>query len=500
MSGGKHIKLAIIATLCEHPDAEKYKQRAFSSPEKMMEAMGKSQALTKADFLTPDDEGKYIIDSAGAWKNFDKIAKLVQDGGDKFTYEDFMKPLGSDPQKTLLESAKTHGGLGKIFTFGLWEGRFEEMERVWYKVPVPFRRDMGNGGLIAADLKRELFAAEGKETPEDRLAKADLTPADIRGAFTGKDNYEVVMAKLTAADDYLRKEYILLRDVSGDTLFDNRAEPWNKYGTIMKSLHEHGERLEVADYIKQVTYTKNILSRAAEHRALDKVFTPAHWADRLPEMLNLWSHVLEGWKTAPMTTADFDNSYAVAETLTYAKIFEKMSVTGKADLLKPLNKASEGEKPVLPLGLKAVWDNLDAVQAQLGKSGEQLTLADLRTPTGQMGNSCLMSAVKFGHFDKVVDIAKQSGEPVTVEDFLNKDRQGNTLISILAEKRQLSAVFAPEIWVGRVQEMKSLWYEVSPLQRQQVDFEQIETAVKQATLKQHKGGFKLQPKPGKKTL
>src|SRR3990170_782562 len=103
MSSGKYIKQAIIAALCEHPDADKYRKQAFSGAnlEKTIEAMTQQlQTLTKADFLAPDDEGKFIIDCEGAWKNFDKIAGIVQANGDKFGYDDFMRPLGNGKNKT----------------------------------------------------------------------------------------------------------------------------------------------------------------------------------------------------------------------------------------------------------------------------------------------------------------------------------------------------------------------------------------------------------------
>jgi hypothetical protein len=496
MSSGKYIKQAIIASLCEHPDADKYRQKAFSGEnlEKTMEAMAQQlQTLTKADFLAPDDDGKFIIDCEGAWKNFDKIAKIMQGNGDKLTYEDFLRPLGKDQQKTLLDSAVTHGGLGAVFTFDIWQGRFEEMERLWYKVPVPNRKDIfRNNGTTAATLKRKLFAAEGKVTPEDRLIKAGLTPSDIRQAFSWRGEFEAVVSKLTLAGDYMRKEYVLMTDSAGDTVFDVSAA-WDKYAGLVKSIKEHGERFEIADYLKQVSYAKNILGRAAEHGALAKVFTPEHWEGRLQDMLTLWSQVLDGWKTASMTTRDFDNAYAEAESMTYAKRFQALAVTGKADLLKPLNDVSATEKPVLPLGLKAVWDKFDSVQAALKQLGGAVTISDLRSPTGQMGNSCLMCAVKFGHFSKVVEISRQGHEPVTLADFLSKDRHGNTLLSILADKNQLALAFAPEIWAGRVSEMKTLWSQVSVSQRPQVDFAQAEISAKQATLKQKKGGIKIQP-------
>ncbi len=493
------LKQAIVASLTEHPNAEKYRQRAFAeNPAQLVEALAQKQVLTKADFLGTDDEGKPFIDSAGAWKNFDKIAEIIRLGGEKFSYDDFMSPMVSGTERTLLDSAKTHSGTAKVFTFGVWEGRFDDMEKLWYKLSVFERRSKGGSyssdGMLPIDLKRQLLAAEGKTAPEDRLAKARLTLSDIRGAATSETAFKDVNDRLKAAGDYFRKDYVLMTDSAGDTMFDGRPGAWAKFDQVLKIMQAHGERLEAGDYTRKIANAQSLLEKAAEKGALNKVFTPEQWTDRLPEMLNLWSNVLPGWKSAPMSTQDFDNAYAEAENTTYAKAFMAKELNGKADLLSPLN-AGLDEKPVLPLGLRVVWDNFDAVREHLSGKGEPLTVADLRTPSGQMGDSCLISAAKFGYFDKVVELARQGSQPITMDDFLSTDGHGNTLISILADKKQLSQVFTVEAWTGHMADMRALWSHVSASQRKQVNYQQLETGVKQATLKLQRkpGGIKIRP-------
>jgi hypothetical protein len=366
------------------------------------------------------------------------------------------------------------------------------MERLWFRVPVPSRRDVfHNDGLLDPSLKRTLLAAEGRDMPEDKLAAASLTPNDVRSAFIERGNYEDLTRKLAAAGDYLRKDYLLLPDSAGDTVFYYQ-NAWDKYGDIVKGMKAHDEQFEVADFIRQLGYLPNMLNRAAERKALSKVFDADNWVDRLPEMLELWSHVRDGWKTS-FPAKDFDAAYAQAENKTYAKQVDFENVAGKAALVSAVS--AEDAKPVLPLGLQAFWENFAAVQGKLAGAGEKLTVVDLRKTSGEMENTCLMSAVKFGHFEKVVDIARKSGEAVTLDDFLSKDRHGNTLLNILAERNQLAQVFTPELWAGRVAEMKTLWTHVRINDRAQVDFQQVEVAAKQATLRmQAKDRFKLQPK------
>jgi len=508
MSGGRYIKQAIIAALCEHPDQEKYKTRAFSGEnlEKVMEALAEQRnKLTKEDFFTQDDEGKYLIDTPGFWRNFDKVLAIVNKAGDKFTMDDFKKPLGpNEDSRSLLDSARQNGGLGKIFSASVWQGRFDEMERLWYYVPMPSRRELfRNDGQLDPVLKRNLLNAEGREMPEDRLAKAGLTPNDVRQAFSQNGNYEDITRRLAQNGDWLRKEYLLLPDNSGDTVFYHQGA-WDRFNDISKRMQSRGEQFETADFIRQMGYSANVLTRAYERGGLQHVFAPQHWVDRLPEMTELWSRVLPGWKTGTMTVQAFDKSYAEAESLTYGKLVDYERFESKQALLRPLNPdavQSGAEKPVLPIGLKAFWDNIDTVQQKLANMGARLSLSDLRQKSGEMEDTCLITAIKFGHFEAVQSIARKAGEKIGVDDFLSKDRHGNTMLNILAERGELHQVFQPENWAGRLSEMKALWTNVRVTDRNQVDFEQVEVSAQQATLRQQVSddfNFKLKPrKPGK---
>jgi hypothetical protein len=509
MNGGRYIKQAIIAALCEHPDQEKYKARAFSGEnlEKVMDALAEQRnTLTKADFFAQDDDGKYLIDTPGFWRNFEKVLAIVSKSGDKFTMDDFRKPLGpTEDARTLLDSARQHDGLGKIFKPAVWEGRFDEMERLWYYVPTPSRRQLfQNDGKLDISFKRTLLNAEGRELPEDRLAKAGLTPHDVYQAFTQNGNYEDVTRRLAQAGDWMRKEYLLLPDKDGYTAFYEQGA-WDRYNDLHKRMQSRGEQFEVSDFIRQMGYGPNMLTRAYERNALQHVFAAQHWVDRLPEMTGLWSKVLSGWKTGSFTVREFDKSYAEAESMTYGKLVDFTRFESKQELLRPLNPdaaASGAEKPVLPIGLKSFWDNIETVQQKLSNMNARLTLADLRQTSGELEDSCLISAVKFGRFNDVQDIARKAGDKVGVNDFLSKDRHGNTVLNLLAERGELNQVFHPDTWAGRLSEMKTLWTHVRVSDRAQVDFDQVEVAAQQATLRLQISDdfdFTLKPrKPGGK--
>jgi hypothetical protein len=264
---------------------------------------------------------------------------------------------------------------------------------------------------------------------------------------------------------------------------------WSRYDDIVSSLQAKGDRFEMRDFLRQVGNVPNMLMRAFEKGALNKVFTAAHWEGRLSDMLDLWSHVKDGWKISPMTVNDFDKAYAEAESLTFGGGLLFKDIGSKGDLLR---RIGDGSPAVIPLGLKAFWDHFSDADERLKALGEKITLADLRQKSGQMGNSCLMGAAKLGHFARVVEISRQCGETLTLDDFLAKDRHGNTMLNILTERGELAAVFAPDLWAGRLTDMKTLWTHVRVADRRQIDMQQVEVAVRQATLKmQAKNKFKF---------
>lgn len=504
MSNERYIKQALIAAACEHPFRERYMQRAFSAenlPKTIDVLTEAGLRLGKADFFAVDDDGKFIIDTPGFWRNFSKINDIVQKSGAQFTFEDFLRPLDKEGKRTLLSIAEGTGHLKKLFSFEVWKGRFDDMEYLWYKLPIPSRREVFGGnpienkGALDLGLKRTLLAAEGRELPEDRLARANVTPQEINKIGTSNGaSYEDVVGRLRAAGDYLRKEYVLLPDASGDTVFGYHGS-WTKYENIIGEFSKHGERLEVSDFVRRLGETQSILQQAAANKALPKIFTPQHWVGRLQDMLDLWESVLPGWKGDAFDDKAFDRLYTEAESLTYAKAFDFRNFKGKADLLQPLDTSAMADDAqlVVPLGIKAFWDNFDGVQSRLNELGEAITLADLRMPSGPAKNSCLMAAANFGGFSRIVDILKTTGEQIKLEDFQVKNSQGTTLIDVLAERKELPLVFTEELWENRPSEMKALWNEIPAKHRAEMDIEHVEVSIQQEMLRQRarKSNFKL---------
>ncbi|MDD9901786.1 MAG: hypothetical protein OXT65_12490 [Alphaproteobacteria bacterium] len=497
MSDDRYIKQAIVASLCERSDAEKYRELAFNKDNMsaLMDAFTQqSRKITKADLFAPDDEGKILIDTPGFWKNFEKIHALIKSNGDHFTYDDFASPYSSSAMRSLMDSAEEFNGFHKIFRPEVWEGDYDRMEKLWYETPMPARESVGNEqGYIDIGLKRTVMASEGRVPPEDGLSQRGYSRADFFGVFSMQSkSTSAFINKLHDDGDYFRKEYALMPDNGGDTIFYH-PKAWSAYDDVVKDMKAHGERFEVSDFLKRNGATASILHRAAHHKTLDKVFKPDHWKDRLEDMVTLWSHVADGWKMPPMTPAAFDNAYAAAESMTYGARLPANDMAAKSVLLTPVNPGAQ--HPVRPLGMRDFWGYADTVATQLLSKGEKMTRADFMQPSGVMGETCLMQAAKSGNFAGAARFLLKFGEKLELDDFLKRDARGDTLLNVLADRRQLDDVFMPELWVGRVAEMQGVIQKLRVRDREQIDVEAIGVRVRQATVRQQvkKTRFKLKP-------
>lgn len=480
-NGRSLIKQAFIAALCEHPDAEKYRARAFSGDnleQLSRELVSAGQQLTKADFLTPFDDGKYVLDSASGWKNFNKIEKILRENGEKFEVADFLKKIGTG-DRTLLKSAEMYGGLDKVFSAEVWQNRVNEMEDLWFFVSGPERRIFREGnGLLP--VKREIMAATGQVPREDVLIKAGITPNQMSLLMIEDGRFDEYQKKLADIGDKLCKADLFVVDGEGDTLFYSKIT-WNKYDKIVSMLEKNGERLEVDDFLFKRGTRLNIMERAAEAQALDKLFKPEYWVGRVDDMVRLWSHSKPAWPIQ-LQGRDFGECIAEVEDLTWGRNIRVDGLLTKSQLLEKQSAADGSEMPVIALGLKSLWSKIDQVCEVLDKKGHGLTLSDLRTVCGHQQVPAMLAAAQAGRFDKVIGIAEASGEKLTAEDFLAKGKGGKTLIQTLAEKKQLKLAFSEKIWTGRIKEMQWLWQHVPPSMRGDIDFTEAQSKVRIASV------------------
>lgn len=497
MSGRSLIKQAVIAALCEHPEADKYKARAFegenlSQIQKDLATGGRM--IVKEDLFTPDENGTYIIDTPGFWRNFNKIVDLLSANDEKFEAQDFLRDLDR-PDRNLLKCAEDQGGLEKLFSPTLWTNRYEEMEYLWFKTTYIQRQNAFDGGGLLS-VKRKIFAAEGRKTPEDKLADAGIDYRQIPVMFSENGLYDDIKRKLNQNNDHMRKEYLLLPDNTGDTMFAH-AVTWEYYDHLVRDMAKNDEQFEVNDFLVRNGNSLNILSRASENNALPKIFTADHWVNRLDDMLELWENVLDAMKSQ-MDDQDFDRAFAEAEDKTYSQQVALEALQTKSDVMQPIGDSAQKGKAVLPLGLRSFWRQADEILGRLETEGQKLSMDDLRQKSGQMENSCMVVAIKAGRFDKVLDISRQSKEGITLDDFLSCDRHGNKVVDILAERGELEQALKPDIWAGRVSDLQVLLKNVDGETRMQINVDKVLSAAKVASTRKMARNLPRPKRPGAK--
>ena len=483
MTAGHNLtKQAIIAELCGHPDAEKLKAAAFppDEPYDLGQIFARASAsLTKDDFFVPFPDGKCPLDSAQAWKNFSQIEKVVSERGQRFEPADFTRPIGAN-ERTLLKSAEEHDALGQIFSVSMWKGRLEEMEDLWFFVTAPKRKVFNNlNGILP--VKRDILAEEGKIPREDVLIKAGIDPREMSLLFSVEGRFDDYQKKLAAIGEKLCKADIFVVDGDGDTFMYSKLS-WNQYDKVIDMMKKNGEQMEVGDFLFKRGTRLSILGRAAEAQSLDKVFKPEHWVDRVEDMIKLWAHTKPAWQMQ-LGNRDFGECVAEAEDMTWGRKLKAADALNDVRALTSRLSADDGAlSPVVPLGLKSVWTQIDSITEALGLRGQKLTLDDLRKVSGHQETPVMVTAAQAGRFDKVVSLLESSGEKLTADDFLAKGKGGKTLIQTLAEKRQLKLAFSDKIWVGRIKEMQWLWQHVPPSARGDIDFTEVQSKVRIASV------------------
>ncbi len=478
------IKEAFVAAICRHQELEAYKDAIFENGnvDYILDVIDKGGVkLTKKDFLEPDSRGNIMIMSVGAWENFEKITTLLAKNGESFTEKDFKREIFNS--NTLVSIAENNGKLHKIFNADMWQDNYKEMEKLWYLVSNNARRGFNNNQGILP-VKREIYKRAGKKLREDELKDIGFDYREMFAMFTDR-RFDHIDTYLKSKGDRFKKEDFFFLDSDGDTLFFSSVA-WNNFEKVTSALEESGERLEISDYLYKARDNKrSVLERAVENDALFKVFSAKLWVGRIDEMVELWSHVKDGSKGV-FSDSDFDEEVAIVEDNTYSGNISINDDLNKEILNKPLN--SDVEYTILPLGLMSVWENIDKVEDILAKKSEKIELSDLRNETGFQSNNCIMIAAKAGYFDKVIDIAVDSKDDnLKFDDITKKNIQGNSLIQVLCDNKEIKSLFDPKLWIGRETEMHKVWLNVPLNSRKLINYEYVRDQVNVLTLKSRMG-------------
>ncbi len=490
------LKQAFLAAMMKHKDARLFRDRAFAEPNlheinRQIEAAG--ETITKADFFSRDIFNSYFLDTVAAWKNFDTIVDFVHSKGETFTADDFLQKLDDGSGKTnrtFLSSALENGAFDKVFQARIWQGRYDEVEHLYYSI-LPGQRRVHDQGHKLLEIKREIYADEGRELREDVLKDAGIDWFDLPKMFEGRNG----MARLETYDKLLKekgskltKEDVLMCNYEGDTMFSSKRA-WDAFDKIAALLEANGETFGIEDFLTKRGHKPSVLTRAAQHDAVDKIFKPSMWVGRVADMVKLWNTLRPLEQTNSMGHDPFLLALSEAESQTYGPLFDSVQNKTPTDYISPI--AVEGDVKILPLGLPSVWKDLDVKRdlfaSEEGANAKSITMDDLRQTTGFQDKTILEIAIKAGFLNKVIEIATKTGEGLALQDLIAKDANENAMLRVIAERGELDTLFTPEIWAGRLQDMKRLWAWVPFEHKGQVNWNEVVNKTRVSTLKNQSG-------------
>lgn len=475
MNKAKQLYLAMI---CEFPANHELVREAVSDPA-AAEQLRQGVRITKADIFDLLSNGKSIFEYDEAWRKFDQIVNVVRMSGDSVSFGDFSKL--ARVSKTVMDLAVEKGVADKLFSPELWRNRSErDFISAWFEIE-RLERDRYDFMKI----RRAFARAQGRDVREDQLEKFGVRREDILADIRSGD-FSDTNQKLARHGDKLRKDDLFLLDHMGDNML-NQRNAWYKLDALLAQLEKNGEHLDFDDLTFCVKGRRSIIQTATDQDDLSKIFFAPLWRDRLPEMIRLYNHV----GTIHRNRQQEIKIHAVLDEvaqLQYGAALKEKKIADKADLLAVVNEADKGVgpyfyRPVIALGLKAAWDNIDAIREDLRAKGQKISLSDLRKVSGFAGDACLVGAVRNGHFSKVLEILDESGEYLSAADLTAKGRDDKSIIDILADKDQMDVLLSPSFWAAHPGDFLPVWNAIPTSQKLGFELKDLQAEINRLALR-----------------
>jgi hypothetical protein len=114
------------------------------------------------------------------------------------------------------------------------------------------------------------------------------------------------------------------------------------------------------------------------------------------------------------------------------------------------------------------------------------TLMELRRTEPDYRDRPLSGFVKLAKANRFTEamqvVRADQSDRLQKTDLLSSDSAGNTVLEILGARGQLPMVFAPDLWEKRQEDFASLYAEIAPVYRAQVDCQELVSAWRQQAL------------------
>lgn len=483
MNNGKKLILALI---CGLPADSKMVQEALQAPGTGIEAL-ETNSIAKEDFLTRPGSDEPLFSHASTWENFSRIVEKLAAQGEQFT----ARELGSvipGCVSPLLYAERTQS-LPKLFAPEIWKGRLQEADKLFYAATSVERNK-----LNYPEVRRAIAAQTGEMTPEDRLQGYGLNHNTVRTNIR-QGNLAHLTEMLAQHGDHIRKEYVFLLDTAGDNIFEYE-DTFKNMDSWLTILENNGERLGRDDFMFKVGNQRTPLDHAVRHGQLPAVFRTRIWKGHADEMMELFN-------TLPEVERRKVEINKVLGELKEAEYGDRIVTDGTVTLdhlVAVLNEEERDSNPnffeIRALSFARVWKEMGDIRKTLAARGEKLTLDHLRQPTGMAGDTVLTLAARGGYFNHVMDIVTDGNDRLTLEDLTTPGAMGKTALDILVEREELATLFRPEAWVGRGQDLMTLWEKVPAEKQKTVDFEALYGRVNMLTLRERFAGKPGTPRLG----
>ncbi len=407
----------------------------------------KEKEFTKEDLFSITPNGKSFFEYRETWMNLKKLFEFMKDKNQKINIQDFKKNLGNN--RTAMEMGTNYDEFVELFIPEIWVGHSDEMEDTWYYIDKTkrLRKDFD-------EIKSAVAKLEGRETREDQLKKMDITSTEMHNAVRNGD-INHIQNKLKKHGDHLRLEDAQLCDRDGDHALYTESG-WDSFAELNKKWKEHGEIPDTKFFLFKRGGRLSIVEFAFKREAEKMVFNSNVFADRPEEALKLYDNLSK----THQEKIDIDvllSSIVEKSCSEKLEINEDFSIETLTSVLYQFEESVKDRQPIVALGLKKIWDNIDQIHGLLKEQNETVTLDNLRMNYGLGGETCLMRAANFGHFEKVMEFLAETNEVLELSDFLNKRKDGKNLLDVLVKNDQIEALLQPEYWVGHASDLCTIW-------------------------------------------
>jgi hypothetical protein len=460
-------KQLVLGTMFGLPSGHSIVKDLLADPDVV--ALAEVAVLTREDFFTAENNGKSFFEYPEIWEKMDEVVAALREKGLDIKGSDFTANIPGSTTKTPLSMANDLDVLGKIFTPVIWKGQHKPMIDAWYSLeswsPKKNKVDWYK-------VQEETAATEGKISRAAQLKKMGLEYDDIRTAIH-KGNYEKINKRMAEHGDHLRKDDVFVLDKSGDHTLDVN-DGWTHFGKLWDELAKHGERLEVEDFLFHCAKRDSILKDAEDlGDGLKELFKPRLWYGRTADVVKLYGMLSSDSARAKVPIDSILDDLANHE---YGQQLDCGKITELKHLTDPVNASESGKPnfhPIRPLALKAVWNQIACIQKSLVEHGQPVTLDHLRERSGLRDETCLIHAARYGSFDKVMDIMRETGGKLTVEELTTKDKDGKNIIVYLVQNNQVDQILQPRDWLGRGPELARLWPQIPEKSRDKINFQEL---------------------------